>query len=661
MNRFSEIIESFSPLVQKVLLNPEKKVRLVAANGIIMPQPTPSEFVTALFFLQYDQFDDIKDIAKERFFKIPEATFFEALKTPLHKFILSGIFHAITQQEKQSLSLFKMLINNRNIDFKIFLKKVDRLSLEIRSYLAEALAIITKELDFTAELLQTDISKADKQKIIEFAIRNGINLPIKNFDIMRDKILNSEKTTKNQNKDEKNSFQLKEKNDFSESKIKDEKIVENQNKSSSIMNNEPKAVSTEPKERLSKLTWNSILDIVDPTMEEMLKHPKRLIMAKIKPMKPEEKLSLLYYLTYDPDEEISKEAQKTLYELPENIIDSSILYSALNPNVLDEVLKIFFEKNNLTPQRFEKIVFHKMFQFDILQGKIELLSSDQIELITNNIQGLMQFPSVISEIYLANNTPSSIAQRLLEFCFRHNIVLTEIENFDELKSEFQNEGKKERDKSIEKEIDDVMSRFIDPKFKESKIKTINDSSTNEDLDSSEEEEDVNFKIDLSQFDESSEVIEDEVESTVVEERKSLMRLIGEMNIAEKIKLAMKGNMEARGILIKQSSRLVVEAVIRNPMVTDQEALRWSSDKNTPQEVIRFISNNRKWMRKVAIKMNILKHPKTPLGKAVNLLENIPLPELKSLSRVSGLSGNLKRLIYDAISKIEKRKAANKKK
>ncbi|MBN2695308.1 hypothetical protein JXR93_11660 [bacterium] len=658
MNRFSEIIESFSPLLQKILLNPEKKVRMIAANGVIMPQPTPSEFVTALFFLQYDQFDDIKTIAKERFFKIPEATFYEALKNPLHRFVLTGIFHSIIQQEKQSLSLFKNLISNKNIDFKIFLKKVDRLSIEIRSYLSEALSVIIKDIEFTAELLQTDISKSEKQKIIEFAIRNGVDLPIKNFELMKERLLHNtitQTTIENsttQNTTPLNSLNQNISNNLTQNIVAHQENVETKQ---NIIQMTDKEIQERIKEKevIKNLSWEEILENAEPQIKEILDHPKRLIMAKIKPMKPEEKVTLLYYLTFDPDLDISTDAKKTLFELPENILDASLLASNLLPHVLKEIISIFFQKNIFSKSRFEKVVFHKMFQFDLLQGKIELLSSEQIELISNNIQGLIQFPSVISEIYLAHNTPSSIAQRLLEFCFRHNIILTEIDNFDELKSEFQNEGKKERSKTTEKEIDDVMSKFIDPKFKESKQSSQKEESEDEDS------EDDDFKVDLSEIDEAENIEEENSNTNVVEERKSLIRLISEMNIAEKIKLAMKGNMEARGILIKQSSRLVLEAVIRNPMVTDQEALRWSSDKNTAQEVIRFIANNKKWMRKSAIKMSILKHPKTPLGKAANLLEGLPLPELKSLSRVSGLSGNLKRLILDAISKKEK-KAAKKK-
>jgi regulator of extracellular matrix RemA (YlzA/DUF370 family) len=55
------------------------------------------------------------------------------------------------------------------------------------------------------------------------------------------------------------------------------------------------------------------------------------------------------------------------------------------------------------------------------------------------------------------------------------------------------------------------------------------------------------------------------------ERVSLIRRLMLMNARDRMKLARKGDREARSILIRDSNKMVAAAVINNPRITDQEA------------------------------------------------------------------------------------------
>ena len=61
-------------------------------------------------------------------------------------------------------------------------------------------------------------------------------------------------------------------------------------------------------------------------------------------------------------------------------------------------------------------------------------------------------------------------------------------------------------------------------------------------------------------------------------RLTLAQRIMKMSIAEKIKLATKGNKEARSILIRDSNKLVAVAVIRSPRITDGEVLALANNR-----------------------------------------------------------------------------------
>src|SRR5207253_1023300 len=54
------------------------------------------------------------------------------------------------------------------------------------------------------------------------------------------------------------------------------------------------------------------------------------------------------------------------------------------------------------------------------------------------------------------------------------------------------------------------------------------------------------------------------------ERISLIRRIMFMTVKDRVKLALKGDREARGILIRDSNKIVATAVIHNPRLTDHE-------------------------------------------------------------------------------------------
>ncbi len=631
MNKFEKIINDFDRLVKDIVLSEEPKKRAIAANGIIMPPPSKSQFVTIIFFLQYDENENIATIAKNKFYQIPEATIIEALKGNLHFFVLAGIFNYLIKQEKQNLEIFKALFNNENFEYKLFSSKLTNLSLEIRTFFANATTLLLKSPEITAELLKTDIIPSDKQKIVDFAIRHNIDIPIDGFEKMKQnfskQIVSVTEIMDKVQKITTNSPLLNE---------TENKNINSETKEEFFSNNKIIPLSD-----VKKLSFQEVLSYVSESMKEMLLHPKRLVMAKIKPLKPEEKVSLLFYLTLDEDVQISEEAKKSFNELPINMIDGVLGINDLDFHVLGGILENLREKNLIDQKRFEKIIFHKSFNYGLLIGKINYFSQENIELIANNTNALMSYPSLIAEIYKSPKSLSSTSQRLLEFAFRHNMIINEIEDFEELKTEFETGISTPKDKNVEKEIDEVFDKFVDKKLKE---KTVDVEKIKEELETDDNEE---IKI------------VDETPVNTIEERKSLMRLINEMTVAQKIKLAMMGNMEARSLLIKQSSRLVVEAVVRNPMLTDQEIVRYSADKNISREVIQYIAGNRKWLRKYQVKLNIVMNPKTPLGRAMNLLETLNIKDIIMISKEKGITSALKNKAAEIIQKIEKKKEKKK--
>jgi regulator of extracellular matrix RemA (YlzA/DUF370 family) len=121
------------------------------------------------------------------------------------------------------------------------------------------------------------------------------------------------------------------------------------------------------------------------------------------------------------------------------------------------------------------------------------------------------------------------------------------------------------------------------------------------------------------------------------ERVSLIRRIMFMNARDRMKLAMKGDREARGILIRDSNRVVATAVVNNPRVTDQEVENIAAMRTVADEVLRLISLNRNWARSYAIIHNLVRNPRTPLPTVISTLPRIRTKDLKNLSQNRNVS------------------------
>ena len=121
------------------------------------------------------------------------------------------------------------------------------------------------------------------------------------------------------------------------------------------------------------------------------------------------------------------------------------------------------------------------------------------------------------------------------------------------------------------------------------------------------------------------------------ERVTLIRRVMFMNAKDRMKLAMKGDREARSILIRDSNRVVATAVIKNPRVTEQEVEAIAAMRTVADEVLRLIAMNRAWARSYTIIHNLVRNPRTPLPTVISTLPRIHTKDLKNLAQNRNVS------------------------
>ena len=126
------------------------------------------------------------------------------------------------------------------------------------------------------------------------------------------------------------------------------------------------------------------------------------------------------------------------------------------------------------------------------------------------------------------------------------------------------------------------------------------------------------------------------------ERLALIRRVMLMKVKDRIKLALKGDREARNILIRDANKTVSTAVIHNPKVTDQEVESIAAMRTISDEVLRLIAMNRAWARSYPIIHNLARNPRTPLPTAMNVLSRLQTRDLKNLSQNRNVSEAVRR-------------------
>ena len=138
---------------------------------------------------------------------------------------------------------------------------------------------------------------------------------------------------------------------------------------------------------------------------------------------------------------------------------------------------------------------------------------------------------------------------------------------------------------------------------------------------------------------------EKLEGDISPERISLIRRIMFMTAKDRMKLALKGDREARGILIRDSNKIVATGVIHNPRISDQEIENISSMRTVAEEVLRLIGMNRAWARSYSIIHNLARNPRTPMATAVHILPRIRTKDLNAITQNRNVSEAVRRQAY----------------
>jgi hypothetical protein len=123
----------------------------------------------------------------------------------------------------------------------------------------------------------------------------------------------------------------------------------------------------------------------------------------------------------------------------------------------------------------------------------------------------------------------------------------------------------------------------------------------------------------------------EEEAVDDQSRESLIQQIANMSFTDRLKAAMKGSREMRGILIRDPNKMISAAVLSSPKLNEAEIESFSKMTNVSDEVLRIIGTNRAWTKNYSVICGLTKNPKTPLGISLNLMARLNDRDVSTLA------------------------------
>ena len=319
------------------------------------------------------------------------------------------------------------------------------------------------------------------------------------------------------------------------------------------------------------------------------------------PLPPVELVTVLFALAHDAEAEVKERARASLEKLPDGVCRTA-LSEHTHPIVLSFCAQLYRDE----PLRLEPLALNGHADDATLVFLAGLPHKSIVDIVSNNQQRMLRCPDIVEALGENPLTGRAVIDRILSFL-----------------------GLERPDAET---LDDADTLDLPPPA------PVTDATATAVLEAVLGEDVSNFAPEL--------VAEDaEVDA---EKAQSLHATLQNMSVFDKIKLARLGNKEARGLLIRDSNKLVASAAVRNPKVTENEVAGFAKSRNVCDEVLRLISRNKEWTRNYQVKLALATNPKTPQSTAVKFLNYLQERDLRALMKSkdvpSMISNHARRLL-----------------
>ena len=322
------------------------------------------------------------------------------------------------------------------------------------------------------------------------------------------------------------------------------------------------------------------------------------------PLSPADQIELLFLLTRDIDDAVSAQASTSL-----EAMDEASLISVLKEVSTPEDVLAFFGTRSVSDEVQQSLLRNTTTPDQTILAMVPTLTESNLEFVVVNQTRLLRHQALIKALEEHDNLSSDQRRRI-----------------DELKHDFK------LDRPAPEAAPPPAPTHAAPR---SKL----------DLSAGPAEEDEPPPKTQEEAAELYGVDERDGELTEEEEEKKqgLIAEIMTMSAAQKMIKALKGEREARLMLIRDRNRTVWSAVLSSPKMNDSDAEQIAKMRNVSPDVLREVSKNRQWVKRYSIAHELVKNPKTPPEVSSKLLVRLKDRDLKRLLRDRNVPEQVRRL------------------
>ncbi len=354
--------------------------------------------------------------------------------------------------------------------------------------------------------------------------------------------------------------------------------------------------------------------------EEIKKHLKpnaddarRLMVAKsLVPLPPQQLGLVLYCLMADDNPSVADAAEDGFDELPSNIL-RNLAGQRLPERILDYIMRNWYSEED-EDHVLEAVIFNQATGRETMTTLIHNAPLKILEMIAGNQSRLIREHGLVYEFAESINVSMGLLARVLEFARRQKIITAEEE--DRIIERYVNRGREQAEEAGEEpeevKVEDVVKEVVG------------------------EDGDVDWEFpsfmtmdyeEMEDLDADAKLIESKIQA-----KQNMRDIIRKMVVPQKLRLAARGNMEARKILIEDPLGMVAKSVLKSPRISKTEIERAALLRTIDPEVLEEISKDGGFMRTYAIRHALVLNPKTPLTIANRLLSTLQEKDIKEISK-----------------------------
>ena len=137
-----------------------------------------------------------------------------------------------------------------------------------------------------------------------------------------------------------------------------------------------------------------------------------------------------------------------------------------------------------------------------------------------------------------------------------------------------------------------------------------------------------------------ECMEDPVSAAIPlrEPPKALWAQIRNMTVPQRMRLALRGNRDARMILRRDMNELVRRLVLQNPRISEDEIVLTAADRHSEKAILEAIADNLDWIKVYAVRKALVENAGTPIAISLRMLTSLTYPHLRALAKNKGIPG-----------------------